>query len=306
MSKNFWAFYIAFFVFVFPLFFSFSAEYIWSPFWSTVSLVIGFIGWIIFIAFAYSQTILKPRKVKENLNLLSQKGRLEQGKILDKILLKKRNNGMEDIEIIVQFKNLSDTMVNYSFQFTDSSPHEKRYEQGNRVNLRLATEDQFPGVMLADTQPSFSSKFGIFILLFIIVYMVGTFIAHYHFYSNGNGWRFITLWHPWVFTPFEGLLFYGLTGILTRNFGGSAKQDEKLILHGRKAEATVQRADQTGTYINEQPQIKFMLKFDDYKGQTHNVVLKKIVQLTELHSVGTGTRNILYLPENPEKIMFVD
>ena len=305
MSKKFWAFYIAFFVFVFPLFFSFSAEYIWSPLWSTISLAVGLVGWIIFIAFAYFQMIVKPQKMQQNLDLLKQRGRLEQGKILDKIILRKVNN-FEEIEIIVQFKNLTDTLVNYTFQFTDSRPHERRFEEGNHVNLRLATEDQFPGVILADARTSFSSKYGIFFLFFIVVYMIGTFIAHYHFYSNGNGWRFITLWHPWVFTPFEGLLIYGFAGRLIGMIGGNPKQEEKLILYGRKAEATVQRADETGTYINEQPQIKFMLKYIDYQGQTQNVILKKIVPLTELYSAKTGTRNILYLPENPDQIMFVD
>lgn len=80
--------------------------------------------------------------------------------------------------------------------------------------------------------------------------------------------------------------------------------EENLVLYGKKATAVVQRADQTGTYINEQPQIKYILQYNDDKGQQHLVTLKKIVPLTQLHYVNTGTQDILYLPDDPEKIVF--
>src|SRR5690606_39256030 len=128
---------------------------------------------------------------------------------------------------------------------------------------------------------------------------------HYTMFSNGNGWRFISLWHPWVMTPFLGLLLFNVTGIFGRFFGGKQEHEENLLLYGKKTTAIVQRADQTGTYINEQPQIKYILQYADDKGKQHVVTLKKIVLLTDLHRVNTGTQDILYLPDDPKKITFV-
>ncbi|HLV46749.1 MAG TPA: hypothetical protein VKY32_06885 [Flavobacterium sp.] len=215
---------------------------------------------------------------------------------------------MEDIEIVVEFKNLSDTMVKQLFRFTDSRPHEKRYEEGNHVNLRISTENQSPAIILAETKVSTYFGFGIFALCFLVVYMLGTLVVHYHLFSNGNGWRFITLMHPWVFTPFCGMLFFKfIIGVSTGLISSDPKAEEKLILYGRKAEAIVQRADQTGTYINEQPQLKFVLKYADYTGKSHSVTFKKIIPLTQLHTIQAGgTQNILYLPNDPEKIIFAD
>src|SRR5690606_9434242 len=133
-------------------------------------------------------------------------------------------------------------------------------------------------------------NFGLLATFFVILYMVATFIFHYTMFSNGNGWRFISLWHPWVMTPFLGLLLFNVTGIFGRFFGGKQEHEENLLLYGKKTTAIVQRADQTGTYINEQPQIKYILQYADDKGKPHVVTLKKIVLLTDLHRVNTGTQ----------------
>lgn len=306
MGKKFWFGYISFFVFVFPLFFSYMGKFIWSPAMSTIALATGFTGWIIFILWTSFQTIGRPIKMQRNIRYLIKQGHLTQGKILEKNLLKINKDNRETIEIAVQFKNFSDTPVKYHFEFTDSKPHEKRYEQGSNINLRLSTKQQSPRVILADTKTLFSWKFGIFATSFVVVYMIATFIFHYALFSDGNGWRFITLWHPWVLTPFSGLFFFNIVTIFGKLFGDSQKTEEELLLYGKKTTATIQHTEQTGTYINEQPQIKYTLKFTDHAGQTRVVTLKKIVPLTRLHAVNTGTQNILYLPDNPEKITFID
>lgn len=305
MGKNFWFLYIAFFVFIFPLFFSFTGGYTSSPIMATVSLAIGFIGWIIFIVWTYRQTIARPRRMQRNMVLLADYGQLVKGEIVDRLPVKVHKDGSQTIEIVVQFRNFSGAIVNQTFQFIDTKPHEKRYEKGRSVDLRLSKTDQSPGIILAEMQGKFSWGFGLFATSFVIIYMVGTFVGHYIFFSNGMGWRFMSLWHPWVTTPFMGLFLFNISSI----FGGllGTKQiDERLLLYGKKARATVQRADQTGTYINEQPQIKYILEYLDDKGKSHVVTVKKIVLLTDLHLINRDTQDILYLPENPEKIAFMD
>jgi len=306
MGQKFWFGYIAFFVFIFPLFFSYSGSFMSSPIVSTIALGVGLIGWLIFISWTYAQTIARPRKLRRNIIALVDEGRLTRGKILDKILLKKQKDGSQVLEIVVEFQNLSNTLVKNVFEFTDSRPHERRFEVGNNINLRLSTTQQSPGIVMADIQTKFSWKFGLIATSFVVLYMVGTFIVHYRIFSEGNGWRFISFWHPWVMTPYMGLFFFNMTKMIGRFFGGKHAHDEDLLLYGKKATAIVQRAEQTGTYINEQPQMKYILKFTDDKGVEHVVTLKRIVLLTDLHRANTGTQNILYLPDDPEKITFVD
>lgn len=304
MGKKFWFGYIAFFVFVFPLFFSYVGRFTWTPVMSTISLAIGFIGWIIFIRWTYLQTIGHPRKLQKSIRSMNMRGHLTKGTIESKIPLKRQKNDSEHIEIVVRFRNFTGTEVIHSFEITDSKPYLKRYEEGNDIDLRLDMQPHSPGVVIADAKAQFSWTFGVIATSFVIIYMIVTFAVHYFFFSNGEGWRFITLWHPWVTTPFFGLFLFGLTG--GKLFHGRKKTEANLLLYGKRATATVHRADQTGVYINEQPQIKYVLQFTDDRGESHSVTLKKIVPLTHLHTISTGTQDILYLPEDPQKIMFVE
>lgn len=305
MGRKFWFGYMAFFVFVFPLFFSYVGNFISSPIWATVSLAVGLIGWIIFIYWTYKQAIAQPRKLQRIIHSLVDQGLQRKGTVAHKSLLKQQKDGSEMIEILVQFENLVGTPVQQVFAFTDTKPHQKRYEVGRSINLRLSRTPQSPSVVVEDMQTKFSWTFGLFALAFVVVYMIGTFAFHYSMYSNGKGWRFMSLWHPWIMTPFTGLLLFNVTAIFGKLFGGgSPETEEKLILQGKKAKAVVQRADQTGTYINEQPQIRYTLAFTDERGKNHVVSIKRIVPLTELHLARTGTRDILYLPDDPDQITF--
>lgn len=305
MGAKFWFFYSAFFVFVFPLFFSFSGGFLSSPIWATISLCIGIIAWCIFIYKIYARTIVQPLKTQRNIHRLLEDGKRVQGTVQDKvILLKKQQEDTEMMEIAVSFQNLEGTPVKKVFQFLDTKPRLKRYETGRTVDLRLSRTFQVPAIILADTQTRFSWKTGFFACLFVVAYMLGTFAWHYATFSNGHGWRFLSLWHPWLMTPFMGLLLFSLPLLLGRFFGGGKDREEKLLLFGKKATAVVQHAEQTGTYINEQPQIRYILKFTDDKGKEHVVTFKKIVSLMELHTVNADTQDILYLPEDPEQLTF--
>lgn len=304
MGKIFWFGYMAFFVFVFPLFFSYVGSSTSSPILATISLMVGLLAWGIFICWTCRQTIVEPIKLQRNMRTLIAEGQRRQGTVVHKSLLKKQKDGNERVEVVVQFENLTGTSVQKTFAFTDSRPYQKRYEAGHSVNLRLSKVPQSPSVILDDAQIRFSWKIGFFACLFVIVYMIVTFAWHYATFSNGNGWRFLSLWHPWLMTPFMGLLLFNVTTIFGKLGGRNQEREEKLILQGKKARAVVQRADQTGTYINEQPQIRYTLAFTDDKGKEHVVSIKRIVPLTELHLASTGTRDILYLPDDPEQLTF--
>lgn len=305
MSSKFWFAYSCFFAFIFPLFFSFSGSYTWSPLWSTVSLLIGVVAWILFILWTYKKAVVQPRELQRSIHEVVEHGHLAQGRILKRTLLKIHEDKREDLEINVEFKNFSGTLVQHNFEFTDSQPYSRRYEEGSSINLRLNKAGTAPAVLLADTKTQLSAGPGTLAVSFVILYAVATFIGHYMIFSEGNGWRFITLWHPWVFTPFTAYFIFNIGGLFGKMFGGTSASD-KLLLYGKRVTAKVQRAEQTGTYINEQPQIKYILYYQDDKGSEHVVEMKRIVSLTQMHTLQQETQDILYLPDQPEEIIFVD
>ena len=305
MGRIFWFAYMAFFVFIFPLFFSYVGNSVSSPIWSTICLAIGLIAWILFIYWTFKQSISHPRKLQRTIKEVLEEGQYRKGTITQKSIVKRFKNGHQQLEIVVQFVNLVGTSVSQAFQFTDTKPEQNRYEVNRSISLRLSKTGQSPAVVLDDTQTKFSWKVGVLAIAFVIVYMVVTFAFHYENYSNGKGWRFMSLGHPWVLTPCIGLLVFNITTIIGKLFGGrNVNREEQLIVRGKKAQAKVERADQTGTYINEQPQIKYILSFTDEHGKNHVVSIKRIVPLTELHLAVTGPRDILYLPDDPEQVSF--
>lgn len=305
MGSKFWFFYIAFFVFVFPLFFSFSGNDLSSPIWATIALCVGVLLWGMFIYSTYARTVKLPLRTQRNIRTLLEDGKHVRGKVEKKVVLSKnQKKGAELVEIEVSFPNLAGATVQKVFQFYDAKPHLKRCEVGATLDLRLSRTFQTPVVALADTQTHFSPKVGLFSCFFVVAYMVGTFAWHYATFSNGHGWRFLSLWHPWLMTPFVGLIMFNFLSVLGKLSSGSKGNEEKLLLLGKKTTAAVQRAEQTGTYINEQPQIKYILQFTDDKGNEHVATVKRIVPLTELHTVNAATQEILYLPEDPQQLMF--
>lgn len=63
-------------------------------------------------------------------------------------------------------------------------------------------------------------------------------------------------------------------------------------------------ANQTGTYINEQPMIRFELEYTDAMQQVRRASLKKIVNLLDLSVTKQETVDIFYLKDQPERIAF--
>ncbi|MDO5654835.1 MAG: hypothetical protein Q4G27_01700 [Flavobacteriaceae bacterium] len=310
MLSKFWVVFIGFFIFIFPLFFSYSGEFNYSPIVSTSALALGFVLWILFILSFFRQTIYDPKRMKEKIIELMKNGHLERGKVLDKIILEKTKDSMNSTEIKVEFRNLSGTWVTHDFVFLDSKPYLNRYEVGNSIHLRLNTKENNPPVIFEESNPVFNPKFGIFAIIFLIIYMIGTFAAHYYFFSNGRGWRFLSFWHPWLMTPAIGLFIFVFLNEILDSYKffskGNIINDNEILLYGKPAKATIQRAEQTGLYVNEQPQLKFILNFEDDKGQKQSVNFKKIIPLTELYNYQKGVKDILFLPRDPQQMMFVD
>ena len=68
--------------------------------------------------------------------------------------------------------------------------------------------------------------------------------------------------------------------------------------------AKLVKASQTGTYINEQPMIRFDVEYTDNRHHVHRGSLKKVIGLLELDITKQEQIEIFYLPENPSQIAF--
>lgn len=150
--------------------------------------------------------------------------------------------------------------------------------------------------------------FGLWALGVLIV--IGYFIYSYQTENQGYGWRFLTLSHPLLFSLGMAALFYVIyyfmmdKMIFSKLFSLRGQKFVRLLFYGQRATAFVTNASQTGTYINENPQVRFDLTFTDHKGINHKTSYKKVVQMIDLHDVKRESRTILYMPDDPSILIF--
>ncbi|AIS32659.1 MULTISPECIES: hypothetical protein [Methanobacterium] len=79
-----------------------------------------------------------------------------------------------------------------------------------------------------------------------------------------------------------------------------------LINEGIRGEAEILSREQTGTYINEQPQVKFKLLITTPDSAPYEVEHKEIVNLLDMGSIPEGKKvPVVVHPDNPEDILLL-
>ena len=79
-----------------------------------------------------------------------------------------------------------------------------------------------------------------------------------------------------------------------------------LINEGIRGEAEILSREQTGTYINEQPQVKFKLLITTPDSAPYEVEHKEIVNLLDMGSIPEGKNvPVVVHPDNPEDILLL-
>jgi len=107
---------------------------------------------------------------------------------------------------------------------------------------------------------------------------------------------FILLFSTILYVVFKFLIIKKL------NLG---KSTLALKFKGKRATGVIQQVQQTGTYINEQPEIRFTVVFTDAWGREQVVQIKKIVSLLEVGSIRQQQHCILfYHPQDLKLAMF--
>jgi hypothetical protein len=79
-----------------------------------------------------------------------------------------------------------------------------------------------------------------------------------------------------------------------------------LINEGIRGEAEILSREQTGTYINEQPQVKFKLLITTPDMAPYELEHKEIVNLLDMGSIPEGKKMpVVVHPNNPQDIMLI-
>lgn len=276
-----------------------------------IYLGLGILIWLVIIVL-YCRFFIKL--------VFTEKQRLEKTAtegitIVAKITGKRQIGTTHDTSVLnlkLAFNNLSGTPVEIPYQLHDGKPYEKRFEVGNTIEMR-ANLDEKNSVLVPKTMQVVRNKGFIFLYSFIfLLLLLAAFvypIFSYQLESQGSGWRFLGPLHPWILVPLINIGAGAFIWLLFRFIGkasGTPEQPLRMVLYGIRTTGNISGFSQTGTYINEQPQIVFDIDYTDQQGNERTTSYKTIVSLLEMHKISTGPKEIIYLPNEPENITFYE
>jgi len=79
-----------------------------------------------------------------------------------------------------------------------------------------------------------------------------------------------------------------------------------LMEHGIQGGAEILSREQTGVYINELPQVKFLLKITSPFGETYELEHKDVVSMLDMVSINVGAKIPVFIdPNNNKNILLV-
>lgn len=310
---GFWGLFIAYFIFVHPCIIYYNT-YHTSNNTENGKLALAYLGlslvlWSIVLGTTLWLILKNGILAKRNLAYIEQHGKRIQAYITNsKVLL--QNSSVTAREMSLEIRNFSGETVLHKMMVNDTRPQENRFETGKTLYLKVdPTFKKNPYLLLEGSK----SKVNYFLFVIWMIFVAG--VAFYYQYaysteSGGLGWRFLQLFHPLLVIPACFILFTGIIFLIFRIFimGNKSERDIlELKFRGIRTTAEITEVRQTGTYVNEQPQVEYTLEFNDRNGKKIHVRKKEIVSLMDIARVSTlKHREILYLPEQPEKFTFYD
>jgi hypothetical protein len=313
----FWTLYSLFFAIPFPMIIYYSTS---NPDdinslrdsnpWLSLGIVAGSILlWLVVLVVFYQKWVLIYFTYKKNIEYLRKEGEPREARILSVKKLALKGAKMDAYELWISFKNLVGTEIQQKAAVNDSKPFERRYEAGKKVGLLIDKElKRIPYFIFTGTEIRINK--GVVLLrslgwLALVALLVGYYVYAYQSESHGMGWRFMSFGHPLIVCPLVLLFYRILVDLVVNKLGGDYKDNTPLIkFKGIKTNARLISSSQTGTYINEQPMIRFELEYTDEKQQKHNGNIKKIVNLLDLNSTKVEYVEIFYLQSDPQRIAF--
>jgi hypothetical protein len=276
-----------------------------------IYLGLGLVIWLALIIW-YSRFFIKRVFAdKRRLEKIAKEGISITAKIIDK----KQVGTLRDTTVLdlkLAFNNLAGTAVEIPYQLNDGKPYENRFEVGKTIEMR-ASLDERNSIFVPKTMQAIRNKGTIFLYSLILLVLLAGAIVYpafsYQLESQGSGWRFLKFTHPWIMVPLincgVGAFIWCIACFIAKASGNPA-QPLRMVLYGIKTTGTILNYSQTGTYINEQPQVQFEIEYIDQQGYRQATLCKKIISLLDVHKISTGPKEIMYLPAEPQNIMFYE
>lgn len=311
----FWIIYMLFFAIPFPMVLYYNTGYGemaidggTNPWLALTYLALSVILWVILLQRWFRKWVLQPFLMRKNILHLLKDGVRKDALVKQSKDVLSAPPGVIAKEITVSLRNFSGTDISEQLIVNDTKPELRRYDVGKTVQLRIDDKLKAIPYVIPDGV-SVALKPGRMILLFcawsaLVAAVVWYYGFSYLLENNGRGWRFLAFYHPLLLCPLIILASIGGLGLLLKMIAGSPEEQLQLKYYGIRTEAAILSASQTGTYINEQPQIKFELSYQDTSGKTHQVSLKKIVSLLDLDITKRVSVPIFYLKEKPDQVIF--
>lgn len=276
-----------------------------------IYLGLGLIIWLALIIWYSRFFINRIFMDKRRLEKIAKEGI----SITAKIIGKKQAGTSRDTTVLdlkLAFNNLAGTAVEIPYQLNDGKPYENRFEVGRTIEMR-ASLDEHNAVFVPRNMQAIRDKGTVFLYSFIFLLLLAAAIIYpvysYQLESQGSGWRFLKFTHPWIMVP---LINYGVGALIwfiayfIDKASGNPAQPLRMVLYGIKTTGTILNYSQTGTYINEQPQVQFEIEYTDQQGYRQTTLCKKIISLLDVHKISTGPKEIMYLPTQPQNIVFYE
>lgn len=313
----FWTLYSLFFAIPFPMIIYYSTNHPddidglrdADPWLSLGLVAVSILLWLVVLVVFYQKWVLNVFTSKKNIEYLKREGEPREARILSANKLTGPGAKMDTYELGLSFKNLVGTEIVQKTGVNDSKPFERRYEVGKKVMLLIDKEmKRIPYFIFSGTVAKINTT--IVLLrslgwLALAAALSGYYVYAYQSESHGLGWRFMSFGHPLIVCPLILLCYRVLVDLIVNKLGGDYKDNSPLIkFKGLKTNARLISASQTGTYINEQPMIRFELEYTDEKQQKYNGNIKKVVNLLDLNSIKVEYMEIFYLKSDPKRIAF--
>ena len=282
----FWIVYMLFFAIPFPmlLYYNIKSENMPNlaesdPWFSLVLTAVALVLWIVLLTGYYHKWVIRTFSIKRNILALKTTGEAREAKILEATKIAKPNAAYDTYRLKLQFKNLVGSEVIQNTKVNDSKPYERRYEVGKTIGLLLNREaDKSPYFIFASTEVSLNKGMIILINLGWLAFgciVAGYFVYAYQSESEGMGWRFMSLGHPLLICPVVLLFYRFLARLIYGKVMGKPNDTFRIKFKGIRTMAKLLKASQTGTYINEQPMIRFEVEFTDQYNKKHQASFKK-------------------------------
>ena len=306
----FWGLFMLFFCTVFPILMyeKTSGNQLSADVSSGLNLIyisISVIIWLFLIFYFFNNLIVKPFKDRRNVEDIQKSGVPRKAKITQYHLIKFDPAKNENyIQITLSFENLNHSIIEDQMVFVDTNPAEKRFVEGNDVDILLHPNSKAtPHFILAkqNTKINTSGMMYRAIAMALFVFFV---VGLYAYYYLKTGWQISTLMHPLIFCGIMFLLHVLTYHFLIKNLIFGKSSEKNLLYSGKKSVAEIVNVSQTGLMVNDQPQIMFQVSFQDDKGVSHMATYKKIVSLLDMAVLPKqGSIEIVYDENNPQNII---